>query len=65
MTVQTLLELVEKLVKINPDHPVYLAVLISEPSDELLKIVRDMGYAAMFRTTAFGHELVITDKIAK
>lgn len=60
--------LVEQLGTKYPTQFAYLALSIPEgpgPEDveAFCKEIREMGYAVMVRTTEFGDEMVITDKV--
>lgn len=63
----TAMKLLELLARRRPSQPAYVALpLVGEKppdAEQFLKEVRSLGYAAMIRTTAFGDEIVITDKV--
>jgi len=49
-----------------PDKPAYLAIPISPGTanaEVYLRDLRELGYHAMLRTTAFGDEIVVTDLV--
>lgn len=66
LTIRSMQKLARLLLEVCPDKPAYLAMPVPKDSvdqNALLKAIRDLGYYAMFRSTAFGDELVITDVV--
>ncbi len=54
-----------ELVKNMESTEIYVVCLVHDLGavEEEIKKLRGMGYAAFLRSTAFGNEIVVTDKI--
>jgi hypothetical protein len=63
MTLPDAISFLEDLTGTHPDKRPCVSFPVSEGIETFLKEVKAMGYAAYVRTTEFGDEVVVTDRV--